>query len=143
VRGRLDRLRTLAEVNAVPHATRKDQLDSKLDRAIASKAARLRDVQQLRVWARAVKDRDRWQDRKTGHQVLATRQLDPRRAEAHHIASKDDRAVRYDVRNGICLSFATHFAIERHELRIEGTRWFTVGGARYIDATYAVYFVRL
>jgi hypothetical protein len=89
-----------------------------------------------------VKERDCWKDRRTGHIVRSTRTLDPCRAEAHHIISKDDRAVRYDVRNGICLSLETHDLVERHVLRIEGTAWFEVDGVRYIDATHPVRFVR-
>lgn len=116
---------------------------TKLDRAVASKAARLLDTKQLRIWAHAVKERDRWRDRKTGIRVHSTRQLDPLRAEAHHIESKDDPAVRYDVRNGICVSLATHEALTHHRLRIEGTVWFRKHGCRYIDATYPVLFVRV
>lgn len=116
---------------------------TKLDRAVAKKAARVRDAQQLRVWALAVKTRDHWKDRKTGLKVRSTRTLDPLRAEAHHIVSKDDHAVRYDVRNGLCLSLATHEAVELNRLRIDGTVWFRKGGCRYIDATYPVSFVRL
>lgn len=50
--------------------------------------------------------------------------------------------MRYDVRNGLCLSYATHDAVERNKLRIVGTRWFKVRGIipRYIDATYPVKF---
>jgi len=139
----LRRLRTLAEVNARPHARRKNQLESKLDRAIANKAVRLADKRQLDAWAVAVKERDRWRDRKTGVRVHRTRQLDPLRAEAHHIEPKEDWAVRYDVRNGICLSFATHFAVERHVFRIDGTVFFRKGGATYIDGRFPVIFVRL
>ena len=115
---------------------------SRLDRAIVKKAARLDDERQLRAWSFAVRVRDRWTDRKTGRRVLRTVNLDPDRGEAHHIAGKDDRAVRYDVRNGICLSLATHQAVEMGRLRIEGTKFFTVKGTRYIDATSAVVFVR-
>ncbi len=140
---RLRRLRTLAEVNARPRAMLKADLPTKLDRAIANKATRLDDARKLVAWAKAVKDRDRWRDRKTGVQVKSTRQLDPLRAEAHHIEPKEDYAVRYDVRNGICLSFATHFAVERHVFRIDGTVWFRKGGARYIDGRFPVTFVRL
>lgn len=139
---RLDRLTTLAAVNAVPHATPKHALETQLDRAIANKAARLLDVAKLKIWARAVKNRDEWKDRKTGVRVLSTRSLDPLRAESHHIVSRDDRAVRYDVRNGLCLSLATHLAVTLGQYRIEGTAWFTVKGARYIDATAPVTFVR-
>ncbi len=138
---RLQQLRTLAESHAVPRAQPKRY--TKLERAIAKKAARLLDKQKLDVWARAVKDRDQWQDRKTGVRVKSTRQLDPLRAEAHHIVSKDDQAVRYDVRNGICLSFETHFLVEHHRYRIEGTVWFYKGGSKYIDGTYPVIFVRV
>lgn len=137
---RLARLRTLAELQATPRRIPKPS--TKLARAIAKKAARLDDAKRLAAWARAVKDRDQWTDRKTGQRVLAARHLDPLRAEAHHLEPKENRAVRYDVRNGICLSFATHFLVETGHLRIEGTRWFTVGGCRYIDATYPVIFVR-
>jgi hypothetical protein len=115
---------------------------TKLDRAIASKAARLLDAKLLRIWAAAVKDRDLWKDRKTGVTVHRTRQLDPLRAEAHHLVSKDDRAVRYDVRNGICLSLETHLQVTLGRYRIEGTRWFRKNGASYIDGTHAVTFVR-
>lgn len=116
---------------------------TQLDRAIASKAARLRDVQQLRVWARAVKDRDRWRDMKTGKRVFSTKALDPDRAEAHHIEPKSNPATRTDIRNGITLSLATHLAVELGRYRIEGTRWFTIKGQRYINADFPVYFVRL
>ena len=109
-----------------------------LDRAIAKKQTRARDAQRLRVWATAVKIRDRWRDRHTGRRVFASRQLHPDRAEAHHIVSKTDRAVRYDVRNGLTLSLSTHTAVELHRLRIVGTAWFIKGGVRYIDATAPV-----
>jgi len=116
---------------------------TKLHRAIAKKAARRDDRRKLERWARAVKERDLWKDRKTGVRVLKTRQLDPLRAEAHHIVSKDDKAVRYDVRNGVTLSLQTHQDVEHNRLRIDGTVFFRKGGCRYIDATYPVYFVRL
>ena len=112
-----------------------------LGRAIARQTARRTDSQQLRTWAAAVKARDQWRDRHTGRRVFASRSLDPDRAEAHHIVSKADRAVRIDVRNGLTLSLATHTAVELHQLRIVGTAWFTKGGVRYIDATAPVRFV--
>lgn len=135
-------LLTLDQVNAVPHATPKRELDTKLDRAIANKTARLNDARALRAWAFAVKTRDQWKDRKTGARVRRCLELDPDRAEAHHIAGKDDWTVRYDVRNGICLSLATHDAVTRGQLVIEGTAWFTIAGTRYIDARFPVIFVR-
>jgi len=115
---------------------------TRLDRAIATKAARLTDAKRLRIWAAAVKDRDLWKDRKTGVTVRRTRTLDPLRAEAHHIVSRDDAAVRYDVRNGVCLSMQTHLEVSLGRYRIEGTVWFRKGGARYINANCPILFVR-
>jgi hypothetical protein len=141
-RSPVDSLHTLADVQVKPRAIPKPS--TKLQRAIDKKAARLLDATKLRAWARAVKERDRWLDRKTGKRVLSTRQLDPMRAESHHIVSKDDHAVRYDIRNGICLSFTTpHYAVTTGQLAIEGTVFFKKGGATYIDGTYPVTFVRL
>lgn len=139
---RLQQLQTLSEIRAVPQSVPK--LYTKLDRAIGRKAARLEDKKKLEVWARAVKERDRWLDRKTGVRVRKTRDLDPLRAEAHHIESRDNWATRYDVRNGLTLSFAHHYAVTTHQYRIEGTAWFVAeDGCRYIDGTYPIHFVRL
>jgi len=90
-----------------------------------------------------VKTRDQWKDRKTGRRVLSTRSLDPDRAEAHHVVAKADHAVRYDVRNGLTLSLASHLAVEQGQYRIEGTVFFRKDGATYIDARFPVVFVRL
>lgn len=136
----LAQLRTLGDVQRRPRAVRKRDLPTKLDRAIASKAARLLDKRKLDVWAAAVKTRDRWKDRRTGYRVHSTKQLDPLRAEAHHIASKDDRAVRYDPRNGVTLSLESHELVERNILTIVGTKWFTKRGTRYIDGRARVIF---
>lgn len=138
----IEDLPTLAQLQATPRALRKDQLESKLDRAISSKAARLLDAKKLRAWAHAVKERDRWRDRKTKLRVRRCLELDPLRAEAHHIVSKDDWAVRYDERNGLCLSLETHDAVTTGKLRIEGTVFFRLKGARYIDGRFPVTFVR-
>jgi hypothetical protein len=135
-------LPTLGQLQATPRATPKYELETKLDRAIANKAARLLDAKLLRKWALDVKTLDHWKDRKTGQRLRRCLELDPLRAEAHHVESRDDWAVRYDVRNGICLSLATHDAITRGQLAIEGTVWFTLKGQRYINARFPVIFVR-
>jgi hypothetical protein len=136
----LSKLQTLAQANARPHATPKHELSTKLDRAIAKKAATRVDDVLLAKWAIAVKDLDGWKDRRTGKRLTRTRDLDPLRAEAHHIVSRDDEAVRYDIRNGICLSYATHDAVERNQLRIVGTVFFMKGNRRYINGRFAVRF---
>lgn len=139
----LEDLLTLAEAQAVPRATPKGELETKLDRAMANKTARLQDERELRAWALAVKHRDQWKDRKTGKRVTRTLSLDPDRAEAHHIEPKGNWVTRYDLRNGVTLSYAHHDQVERGVYRIEGTAWFTgEDGARYIDGTHPVTFVR-
>lgn len=135
-------LPTLAEQQATPRATPKHALETRLDRAIASKAARLEDERRLRAWALAVKHRDSWKDRKTGQRLRRCLELDPLRAEAHHVAGKEDVMVRYDVRNGLTLSALVHDQVSRGQLAIEGTAWFTIAGTRYIDCTKPVIFVR-
>lgn len=138
---RFANLPTLADQRAKPVAIPKPS--TKLDRAIAHKDARLSDAKQLLAWARAVKNRDQWKDRKTGKAVKSTRQLDPDRAESHHIEPKENQATRYDIRNGVCLSFATHFLVTTGKLRIEGSAFFVADDGRtYIDATYDLIFVR-
>jgi hypothetical protein len=138
----IEDLQTLAQLQAKPRATPKYQLETKLDRAIANKAFRLEDARKLRQWAFDVKVLDHWKDRKTGTRVRRCLELDADRAESHHVVSKDDWAVRYDVRNGLCLSLAVHEAVTRGKYRIEGTAWFTVNGQRYINARFPVTFVR-
>jgi hypothetical protein len=138
----IEDLPTLGQLQATPRATPKRELETKLDRAIANKSARLLDERELRAWAFAVKTRDQWKDRKTGRRVRRCLELDADRAEAHHIEPKENRATRYDVRNGVTLSYENHAKVERGDYRIEGTVWFRIGGCRYIDGTHAVIFVR-
>lgn len=133
-------LPTVAEEEARRRATPKGELPTRLERAVERKAADAADERRLRAWAKRVKTRDEWTDRCTGRKVKATTAAHPDRAEAHHVAGRADAAVRYDVRNGITLSWATHDRVERHELEIVGTKHFTVKGRRYIDATHRVVF---
>lgn len=116
---------------------------SKLDRAISRKAARLLDAKLLRIWAKSVKDRDLWKDRKTGKRVHSSRVLDADRAEAHHLEPRSTKATRYDVRNGVTLSLENHLAVELGRYRIDGTVFFRLGGCTFIDGTFPVIFVRL
>jgi hypothetical protein len=136
-------LPTLADQQATPRATAKHQLETKLDRAIKSKAARLLDAKKLRAWALAVKNRDQWRDQKTGRRVRRCLELDADRAEAHHIEPKENRATRYDIRNGVTLSYENHAKVSRGDYRIDGTAWFYIGRDKYIDGTFPVTFVRV
>ncbi len=128
------------DVNAKPHATPKHQLPTKVDRLKAKKTADREDEKLLAIWSQAVKDRDQWKDRKTGKPVRRTHVLALDSAHAHHIAPRNDLAVRYDVRNGLTLSFETHERVERGQLQIVGTRFFTKNGKRYINGKYPVHF---
>ena len=76
--------------------------------------------------------------------VIRTLALKPNRGEAHHVARRDEKLTRYDVRNGICLcSSPCH---ERVTGRVGekwisvGTTYFTVGGRRFINARQSVIF---
>lgn len=123
------------------YATPKDALPSKMDRADAKKKATALDVRKLTVWAKEVKERDEWKDRYTGRAVKGTRMvLHPDAAHAHHVEPRENADVRYDTRNGICLSAKTHDLVERNLLRIVGTVWFTVNSKRYINCDHKVRF---
>lgn len=133
-------LPTLTELQATPRATPKP---TTLERAIANKAKRLADARQLRQWALAVKHRDGWTCRKTGMRLRRCLALDPLRAESHHVEPRANKAVRFDVRNGLTLSYLLHAQVERGDYRIEGTVFFRKGGATYINANFPVIFVRV
>ena len=128
-------LQTLADRSRERYATPKGALPTKLDHAVEKKAATREDVRKLAAWSLAVKIRDSYKDRHTGKKVKGNRlALDPDSAHAHHIEPRGNWDTRYDLRNGICLSYATHDAVERNKLRIVGTRWFVENGRRYINA---------
>ncbi len=132
----LSRLPTLGEMRAKVQACPKGP--SRLERAKAKQQADKEDARKLTVWARQVKIRDEYTDRLTGRKAIKTAQAIPQRAEAHHIAGRADWNVRYDVRNGITVTWETHEAIESGKLEVIGTRFFTVNGKRYIDGTHPV-----
>lgn len=137
-------LPVMGQWNRTHGAVQKADIPTKLDRAVEKKAATREDEQKLRAWAAAVKFRDNYKDRFTGKKVKATRLvLDPDAGHAHHIEPRENMDTRYDVRNGLTLSAATHDAVERNKLRIIGTRVFTVHGVRYIDATFHVSFKKV
>jgi hypothetical protein len=115
---------------------------TKLDRAIANKVADNEDARKLKAWAREVKGLDGWKDRLTGRIVKPVLRLVPDRAEAHHVEPRQNYDVRYDVRNGLTLSFESHEKVERNEILIEGTKFFKVNRRRYIDCRQPVKFLR-
>ena len=137
-------LQTLADRSRERYATPKGSVPTKLDRAVEKKAAKREDEKKLAAWALSVKLRDCYKDRYTGRRVKGTRLvLEPDAAHAHHIEPKGNWDTRYDIRNGICLSFATHDAVERNKLRIVGLHYFTVAGKRYLNGSKFVQFQKV
>jgi len=134
-----EHLPTLAEMRAKPLALPKSATP-KTDHAKAVQRSASADRRALTAWANTVKKRDKWKDRYDGQRVIRIIGPHPRRAEAHHIVSRADQAVRYDVRNGLTLSLENHEKVERGLLRIVGTKFFTVNGRKYTDGTHTVIF---
>lgn len=119
----------------------KHEMPTKMDRAEDKKKATALDVRKLTAWAKEVKARDGWRDRFTGKRVKGTRLvLHPDAAHSHHVEPRENVETRYDTRNGICLSAKTHDLVERNQIRIVGTVFFTVNGKRYINADHKVRF---
>lgn len=103
---------------------------------LQKKVARVKDDEkQLRQWRAEVFSRDEGKCRKCGVRVvkLSIKILHPRRAECHHIAGRDDLAVKYDTRNGVLLCLQCHQTIAG---KILGTVFFRVNRQRYMNADY-------
>lgn len=140
-RAMLEDLMTMAEVEATRVGKAIPKGPTRLDRAVEKKAAKREDERKLAAWALAVKIRDGYTDRYTGRKVKGTRLiLDPDAAHAHHIEPRANVDTRYRVENGLCLSAATHDAVERNKLEIVGAKFFSVNGRTYTDATFKVTF---
>lgn len=124
-------LETLAQRNATPRAEAKP---TKEDRAKTNAKADRTDANNLDVWKKSVRLREKGRSRLTGKLLEVTLAPIPDRGEAHHIKSRTDKRVRYDRRNGVYLSLVEHDRAGRGLLRIEGTQFFEIDGQRYIDA---------
>jgi predicted restriction endonuclease len=111
--GALDRLPTLAEQQQTRRAIPKYQIPSRLDEKTASDKD---DARALDVWRKAVARRDRNRCRHCGVLTVPTLELQANRREIHHLRSRTDPVVRYDVRNGVVLCATHHSAVSRHRL---------------------------
>jgi len=133
--GALDRLPTLAEISAIRRATPKHELRSRLEDKTAAKQA---DARELEAWRRAVSARDHGRCRVCRIKTLRTLELVPNRREIHHIVSRTNPVVRYDVRNGLTVCLEHHQQLTRHQLFVMGTAadLFTAGrtGKKYLNA---------
>lgn len=130
---------TLVDLQRERRATPKGQIPTRLEEKTEKK------VNEAKEWERAKREvwtRDKSRCRLTKRKVKKTLELDPLRGEVHHLAPREDKSVRYDKRNLVLLSLETHERVTRHELTIVGTRFFMVDGKKYINADYAVRFVK-
>jgi hypothetical protein len=74
---------------------------------------------------------------------LSVKTLHPRRAECHHLAGRDDRAVRYDTRAGALTCLKCHERITgkvNDKLKVIPTMWFTKNGKKYPNADFPLTF---
>lgn len=141
----LRHLPTLAEMHARPRAMPKSATPSRLQRKVAQEKD---DSAKLKIWRDEVFARDERICRCCKVRVirLAVQTLHPRRAEAHHVAGRDDATVRTDTRNGLTLCAQCHqlvTGIVGGRLVIVGTVWFIKGGQRFINCDYPVLFQKV
>lgn len=126
-------LPTMAEVNAVRRAVSKYDLPTRLETKTAEDK---QDTNDEHRWKRAVWKRDKSQCRHCECRVLKSLKLQPKRGEVHHIASRADKSVRWDRRNGMLLCATCHEKVERYQLHIIGkaTQTFIVDTRTYLNA---------
>lgn len=126
---------TLAQMNEKPRAEQKGNIPTRL----AEKKSDDKDEKaKEKLWRKGCIKRDGKICRHCDRVVVQQLELAPNRLEVHHIASRVDRAVRWDVRNGIVLCAECHEKVTRYRLVIvQVTRHrFTVDDStkRYINA---------
>lgn len=129
-------LPTLAEANAQPIA-----IPASVLRIEYKRQREREDIRKLSIWRKAIWLRDEGLCRACGCEVKKTQEPHPQRGECNHIAGRRDRAVRWDVRNGVLLCMACHRLVTgtvgvKVTIRQDEHYWFYVGRQSYIDATY-------
>jgi hypothetical protein len=113
---------------------------AKLERSVAKKKADDKDARELAQWSAAVRKRDRWTDRYTGKPVKKAKEVGvahPDCGHAHHVEPRTNVDVRYDRRNGLTVSWATHLRLEANELTVIGKKYFTKNGKKYLNCDHA------
>lgn len=101
------------------------------------------DERQLAKWRARIYALDKHTCRCCGIKVKRSLKPLPDRAEANHVEGRANHALRYDVRNGICLCLRCHRRVTGmvlDKLKIAGTRFFRLNGVRYINARFPVHF---
>lgn len=130
---------SLSDRQAERYATPKHAMTTRLD---VKGAKDKDDAKQLEDWKRAVRLRDKGRCRVCGIKTIKTLELNPKRGEAHHVASRKDKAVRYDVRNGLHCCCACHekFTLGKLFVHQIAKLLMTVGQTTYINASKKVTF---
>lgn len=113
-----------------PHGTRLDQAE----------ADRKADEKALETWKKAVRARDGKFCRCCKRKIVVTMTLQANRAECHHITGRAHKPTRTDVRNGLQLCLGCHQKVERAEIQIVGSVFFTIGNREYVDGSQPVTF---
>jgi len=137
----LSDLPTLADVQADRKG--KPLWKSSVTRLDVKVAAEKDDRGALERWRRAVRTRDRGRCRVCGKKVKVTLALDPLRAEVHHLVSRADKAVKFDLRNAVLVCYRDHKRLTAHKLHAIGTAamLFTgPNGKSYLNANCALTF---
>lgn len=134
-------LPTMAEVNALRHATSKAAMTSRTaDRKADDKQARKHEA----TFIEAVRRLDKWTCRCCRRKVVKTIEHVWNRAEVHHLERRATLDTRYDVRNGVLLCLEDHErvtgTIGKSKLVIVPSRFFVLNGKRYGDARKRLHF---
>lgn len=87
------------------------------------------------AWKKAIWKRDESQCRVCEREVKRSMKRISGRGEVHHIASRADKTVRWDPRNGLLTCAKCHDRLERNEVVIlaTGKQMFVENGKSYID----------
>jgi 5-methylcytosine-specific restriction endonuclease McrA len=136
---------SLDDLPYLTDAQRRRRPNAKPRSRLEEKVALQRDTSRLDIGFRlAVWRRDQGRCRVCGVKVKRTLELDPVRGEVHHIARREDQAVRYDPRNGVLVCATDHRQFKARTLHVVGTAkdTFIVAGKTYLNADRPLRFVR-
>lgn len=104
------------------------------------------DAGALVIWRSKVFQRDAYRCRWCQGHVMRSVGLTAYQAQAHHLAPRAIKSVRYDVRNGLTLDANCHERLTgkvNEKWIVVGTKFFTVGRQRFIDGDHPVTFQRI
>jgi hypothetical protein len=128
---------TLGEMQSQRRAKQKSELPSKLDKRKQDDRI---DHALLDKWRREVHTREGNKCRYSKVKVERTLRLQPNRCECHHVEPRSNKVTRYDRRNGLQLAYVIHERIERGDLKLVGSRFFTADdGKDYLNADFPIF----